>query len=187
MSQDNHLDDAIAALDMAIEAIAAEKYEAQQRGARAFRQGDLDGVQHQQQYLRWIEAVEADLLAIDGLCQERRSSGGSAGETDRLAPRRARDTVRILDYTLEVNHRRKAVLPASGLRDRQFQDLARYALSRGEFNHRRHSKWEERNGYLAPDPEDFTDNISWERSAYRHLEKALYRIAVKDGLIGPQR
>jgi hypothetical protein len=179
-----NIDDILAALDMVLESIEVEKRNLRETGADAFRGDELDLVEACRDQLGWLQSIEKDLLNVTQRCRDRaQDATEKRPPTSTFAPLRSRETVQMEGYTLEVNHPRQSILPGSGLRDAQFQELARFALDRGEFDGRRHSPWVRRNGYLSPDPEDYIDEASFERSAYRHLEKALYRIALADGLI----
>ena len=88
--------------------------------------------------------------------------------------------VYIAGFELRVNTEREAVLPGCGLYDKRFQVLAEYALEHGELPDYWHR---DRNGHLTPDRSRYSYHDSFSRSAYRHLERALYRIAKADGLL----
>lgn len=87
------------------------------------------------------------------------------------------DVVEMEGYELRVNHARMAVLPGCGLYDEKFQRLARLALEQGELP----PYWTWKNGILMPDA-IYKDHNSFYKSAYRHVEFGLYRIAARLGL-----
>lgn len=114
-------------------------------------------------------------------------AGGKArGNEQKLEPRPAaerdekKDHVVLEGLQLEVNHRRQAVLPGCGLYDPKFQRLAEFARAEGELP----DFWiRDAKGVLIPDPDRYTDSDSFQRSAFRHLERALYRVCTHKRLL----
>jgi hypothetical protein len=105
-----------------------------------------------------------------------------SGPRTRLTCKAAPERVTIAGEDVGVNERRQAVLLGCNLFDERFQRLARHARDREELP----ACWAmDEKGLLAPQRSRYGSQASWMRSAYRHLEMALFRIAREDGLLGP--
>ena len=178
---EDQFDGVDAAFEMLLEEIRRSQESLKQAGSKAFADGDLPRVGAIRDELERLEAFLGQVSSLPAEWQKIKGEQQMAGDVSGVqAPKPGTEWVSIGGHELKVNTEREAVLPGCGLFNEKFQDLARFAQQRGELP----DFWvEDEQGNLIPRRDRYSYDESWTRSAYRHLERALFRIAQSDGLL----
>ncbi|HCU35808.1 MAG TPA: hypothetical protein DGT21_10240 [Armatimonadetes bacterium] len=88
--------------------------------------------------------------------------------------------VRLHGHTLVVHPDRERINPGTMVDQPQAQGLVLFCREYGEL----HDFVRDADGNLMLPRERYSSDTSWRHSSYQHLEKALYRVARKRGLLG---